>query len=370
MYIYKRGKTWTYVVEGPKDDKARNRITKGGFKTKKECEKEAIALEHELNLTGSAYRDNKILYTDLANEFLTYHKQLVKKTSFKTSQGFIKYSVEYFENYLIKDIKVIDCQKFINSLIAKNLDAMSIKLIFNKVKQIFVYGNDIVEVINYKPNFNKVILPKITSKVRDDILTDSEINNILEKYKGTIYYYIFQVAIMTGMRKGELLALTWDKIDFKNNLIHVDKTLTIFNELTPPKNLSSIRTIPISSSLKEILVELKNFTKVKLNFSLEGNKIILSEKEDLDFLFRNSKGAYVNIYYATYIITKEPFHMHQFRHYFATKLINAGIPVAEVSKILGHAQISTTLKMYVGTNKNVNLTDKLDAIFGQQMDNK
>lgn len=370
MNIYKRGKTWTFVVEGPKIGGRRNRITKGGFKTKKACEKEAIALEHELNLTGSAYRDNNILYVDLVNDFLEYHKQVVKKTTFITSKKFIKYSTKYFENYLIKDIKVIDCQKFVNSLIAKNLDAMTIKLIFNKVKQIFAYGNDISEVIYYKPNFNKVILPKVTSKVRDDILTDTEINSILEKYKGTIYYYIFQVAIMTGMRKGEILALTWDKIDLEKNLIYVDKTLTTFNELTSPKNLSSIRTIPINSSLKKILLELKNFTEVKLNFSLEENKIILSEEEDLDFLFRTPSGTYITIFKLTHQITKEFFHMHQFRHYFATKLINAGIPVAEVSRILGHAQIATTLKMYVGTTKNINLTNKLDAIFGQQMDNK
>ena len=87
-------------------------------------------------------------------------------------------------------------------------------------------------------------------------------------------------------------------------------------------------------------------------------------------MFRNPKGSYVNIYYVTSTLAKEPFHMHQFRHYFATKLINSGIPIAEVSKILGHAEISTTLKMYVGTNKNVDLTDKLNEIFGQQMDNK
>ena len=370
MNIYKRGKTWTFVVEGPKIGGRRNRITKGGFKTKKACEKEAIALEHELNLTGSAYRDNNILYIDLVNDFLEYHKQVVKKTTFITSKGFINHSKSFFKNYLIKDIKVIDCQKFINSLIAKNLSPNYIKDIFNRMKQVFNYGNDIIEVINYKPNFNKVILPKIITKVRDDILTDIEINNILEKYKGTIYYYIFQVAIMTGMRKGEILALTWDKIDLEKNLIYVDKTLTSLRELTSPKTSGSIRIIPMSSPLKKILLDLKNFTKRKLNFSLDQNKIVLSEKEDLDFLFRNPKGVYINIYCMTHKIAKEPFHMHQFRHYFATKLINSGVPIAEVSKILGHAEISTTLKMYVGTTKNVNLTDKLNEIFGQQMDNK
>ncbi len=370
MNVYKRGKTWTYVIEGPIINGKRNRITKGGFKTKKEAQQEGIFVENELNINGSSYKDNKILYTDLVRDFLNYHKQLVKKTTFKNSQLLLKRSTDYFKNYLVKDIKVIDCQKFVNSLIDRDLNSMYIKLIFNKVKQVFTFGNDIAEVINYRPNFNKVILSKITTKVRDDILTEDEINSILEKYKGTIYYYIFQVAILTGMRKGEILALTWDKIDFKNNLIYVDRTITVYKELTTPKNLSSIRIVPMSSYLKSILLELKDFIKTKLNFSLDKNKIVLSHTEDLDFIFRNPEGSYITISKLALEIKNESFHMHQFRHYFATKLINAGIPVAEVSKILGHAQISTTLKMYVGTNKNINLTNKLDFIFGQQIDNK
>lgn len=64
--IYKRGKTWTYIVEGPYINNKRNRITKGGYKTKKECEKDAIALEHELNISEHYYKDNKF-YT------LIYH---------------------------------------------------------------------------------------------------------------------------------------------------------------------------------------------------------------------------------------------------------------------------------------------------------
>lgn len=268
-------------------------------------------------------------------------------------------------------MKVIDFQKFVNYLALKNFDPMYIKLIFNKVKQVFNYGNDISEIINYKPNFNKVILPKVTSKIRDDILTEKQIQNILQKYKNTIHYYIFQVAIQTGMRSGEILALTWDKIDFKNNIIYVDRTLTPFNNLTSPKNSSSIRQIPMNFNLSLILLELKNLNLKKLYFSLDkSNKIILSNKNDLDFIFRNKKGGYINSNDILRLTNDEFFHMHQFRHYFATKLINSGIPVAEVSKILGHAQISTTLKMYVGTNKNMDISNKLDEIFGQQNDNK
>lgn len=302
--------------------------------------------------------------------FLEYHKNNVRETTFQSSIYQLSTSMDFFKDYLIKDIKVLDLQNFVNSL---DLKPSTLKLVFNKVKQVFNFGNDIAEVINYRPNFNKVILPKTISKVRNDILTEDEINSILDDYKGTIYYYIFKFALLTGMRKGEILALTWDKIDFDKNIIIVNKNLNGFKKLTLPKNNSSIRKIPMSNLLKDLLLELKKFIKVKINYSLDGEDIIISNNNELDFLFRSEYGAFItttdidNLFKRRY---KSKYHFHQFRHYFATKLINSGIPIAEISKILGHAQISTTLKMYVGTNKSENLANKLDAIFGQQIDNK
>lgn len=302
--------------------------------------------------------------------FLEYHKNNVRETTFQSSKYQLSTSMDFFKDYLIKDIKVLDLQNFVNSL---DLKASTLKLVFSKVKQVFNFGNDIAEVINYKPKFNKVILPKTTSKVRNDILTEDEINSILDDYKGTIYYYIFKFALLTGMRKGEILALTWDKIDFDKNVIIVNKNLNGFKKLTLPKNNSSIRKIPMSNLLKDLLLQLKKFITVKINYSFDGEDIIISNNNELDFLFRNEYGGFItttnvdNLFKRRY---KSKYHFHQFRHYFATKLINSGIPIAEISKILGHAQISTTLKMYVGTNKSENLTNKLDAIFGQQMDNK
>lgn len=302
--------------------------------------------------------------------FLEYHKNNVRETTFFSSTYQVSYSIEFFKDYLIKDIKVLDLQNFINSL---DLKPSTIKLVFNKVKQVFNFGNDVAEIINYRPNFNKVILPTVNSKVRTDILTEDDIKIFLKDYNNTIYYYIFQTAINTGMRRGEILALTWDKIDFEKNVIIVNKNLTRFNKITLPKNNSSIREVQMNNNLKKILLELKNFTKNKINYSLYGKEIIISNNNDFDFLFRNEYGEFITTSNVNSIFGnryRNKYHFHQFRHYFATKLINAGIPVAEVAKILGHAQVSTTLKMYVGTNKSENLTNKLNEIFGQQMDNK
>lgn len=304
---------------------------------------------------------------------MIYYKNTVRETTYNNGVYQIKKINNFFKDYLVKDIKVLDIQKFLNSLTKEGLQPITIKLIFNKLTRVFDYGIDIAEIINYRPNFNKIKLPTINSYIRSDILNEKDIEIILNKLEGSIYWYIVQVAMLTGMRKGEILALTWDKIDFKNNIIIVNKSLTYLNTLTLPKNYSSIRKIPMSNKLKNILLDLKSFTLKKSNFSLDGEKIIISNNPGLDFIFRDENGDFITSTYFNYFFNKNfksKYHFHQFRHYFATTLITSGIPIQQVSKFLGHAQISTTLKMYVGTNKNINMINKLDEIFGQQNDNK
>ncbi|MDD7319289.1 MAG: site-specific integrase [Prevotellaceae bacterium] len=371
MNIYKRGKTWTYVIEGPYVGGKRNRITKGGFKTKKEAQKEATAKEHELNVTGKLFKDTNLLFKEVVEQFLEYYKNTVRNTTFYNVNSMVNKINNYFGDYKIKDITVLDIQNFVNELEKENLKPGYIKEIIAKLKLIYNFTKDIAELIYMTPNFKKVKLPKNKVKVRNDILTEDEIQQALEVADGTIYYYLIQLAIITGARRGELLALTWDNIDLKNQVIHIRNNLTPFNKLTPPKNYASIRDLNFGKKTLDILLELKFFTKKKHSYTLdENNNIELSYEPDLDFIFRNPDGGFLttdNVHY--YFYRYQTCHMHQFRHYNATQLINNGIPIAEVSRRLGHSQIKTTLNIYVGQNQKISKDNinKIESIFDNKL---
>lgn len=118
-----------------------------------------------------------------------------------------------------------------------------------------------------------VQLPKIKEKQKDKkdlkIITIEEFNKIIERFpEGSSFYIPCQIAFHTGMRAGEVCALTWDCVDLKNKTIRVEKTLIGKGkgiwELASPKTESSYRTIAIGDTLVNILKNIRNL-KQKTN---------------------------------------------------------------------------------------------------------
>lgn len=189
----------------------------------------------------------------------------------------------------------------------------------------------------YKPSISKKELKILTP---DDQLYFEKIL-IAEKSKvslGTI------IALHTGMRIGEVCALMWDDIDLENNIIHVRHTIARVKSMDgdnktkliidTPKTISSKRDIPISSSLKPILMAAINNKKsmfvVSDNDSFVGTRTF--EYRYKQMLKRN------NI---------REFNFHTIRHTFATRCVEVGVDIKTLSEILGHSNVSTTLNTYV-----------------------
>lgn len=152
------------------------------------------------------------------------------------------------------------------------------------------------------------------------------------------------IALYTGMRIGEVCALTWDDIDLENDIIHVRHTIARVNSndgihrtkliIDTPKTISSRRDIPISSSLKSVLtVAIKNKKSIYVvsdNKSFVGTRTF--EYRYKQMLKRNNICG---------------FNFHSIRHTFATRCVEVGIDVKTLSEILGHSNVSTTLNTYV-----------------------
>lgn len=154
-------------------------------------------------------------------------------------------------------------------------------------------------------------------------------------------YIFFFIAFFTGMRKGEINALTWN--DIINNEIHVTKSVAQKSKgedrITPPKNKSSIRNIGIPEPLKIVLDEHYNRCKTMQGFN--DDYYVCGGIRPL----RDTVIEEANLKYASRAEIKH-IRIHDFRHSHASYLANNGINIMEIARRLGHSDIKTTLQTY------------------------
>lgn len=157
------------------------------------------------------------------------------------------------------------------------------------------------------------------------------------------------ISLHTGLRIGEVCALTWDDLDFSEMVIHVRSTVARVrsdNEnsntmliIDTPKTKASLRDIPMSSMLFSILKDIKEKS---------NSKYVISEKES--FLSpRTYEYRYHKLLDDCGIGS---INYHALRHTFATRCIEVGVDIKSLSEILGHSNVSITLNTYVHPSMN------------------
>lgn len=198
-------------------------------------------------------------------------------------------------------------------------------------------------------------------EIKAKSLSREEQNIFFDYCRNTFYDNLFNVAVNTGLRPGELFALTQDDIDLENGFIDVSKTLVYQKYLTdkrkefhiePPKTKQSYRKVPINSVCREYIegqIELKRVVSEK------------RPKQKNDYLFVTKFNTPLNSQiYADAIravirqinLTRpfdeqfKEFSGHTFRHTFATRCFEAGIDAKVVQSYLGHASLKMTMDLY------------------------
>ena len=150
-------------------------------------------------------------------------------------------------------------------------------------------------------------------------------------------YALVMTMSRTGARIGEVFGLHWKDIDFQRNVVAISRNLPSSGNGDPsePKTRNSIRSLPLNSELRSVLVQLKNRPH-------RGPWIFSdSEGNPLDYsVFLNKWHA---IQKAAKVEVRNP---HQTRHFFATELLSRGENLIEVSRMLGHASIAITVDVY------------------------
>lgn len=284
-------------------------------------------------------------------------------------------------NINIKDINQTAIQKYYNSLIKKGVSASTVKQI-NKIiapSIRYAYNNNLI----IKDFTRAIILPtekeetKLNNKNKIYPFTLEEQQQFIKAIKNHKLELLFITALTTGMRQGELFALTWNDIDFNNNTISISKTAKYIAPVSAegrgkgsiliqtPKTENSIRTISIPVFLRDKLkqhrtIQLQN--KIKLANLYENNNLV----------FCNTFGKYLDgsrvrkefkkILVDNQLSIRK---FHDLRHTFATRLFELGENPKTVQILLGHSNISTTLDTYTHVLNNVkeNVSNKLNDLY-------
>jgi integrase len=184
-------------------------------------------------------------------------------------------------------------------------------------------------------------------------LSLEQVHVLLNAVQGTLISPLIHLAIKTGMRQGELLALQWEDIDWKERQIHVRRNLQrirenekILLQFSTPKSQAGDRIINVGEGTLQVLREQRNL--------VQSLRLFAGELwQEYNLVFPSQVGTpqhnsnLLKRYQAALKAAGLPvISFHALRHIAASLMLNHGVPVLVVSYILGHSQPSTTMNMY------------------------
>lgn len=349
-------------------------------KTKKEV-KEKMETYKLLNPINKAAINEYTVATWFNYWLWNIKKRDIKPKTFERYECIYRNYIKGSEiaNIPLYKFKLNNLQAYYNRLSDNGKSPSIIKTINEKLKSSMIDAekNGYIE----KNYCQLVNLPKEKMKEKKiEVFSVDQQNDFLEIIKGHEFEILFLLAIGTGLRRGELLALRWSDIDFENKTINVDSNIQqayIFEDEETkrlekieqePKTINSFRTVPIPSKVLDKLQEHKQ--------KQEQYKLAFQERYiDNDFVICDKYGKALDVKRPTrmfYSIQKkmgipedEKIKFHGLRKTYATRLFEKEVPPKTVQMLLGHSEISITLDIYtqVMENKKIEAIEKIDDIF-------
>jgi integrase len=304
--------------------------------------------ERELNQKILAYTEAQQKGRTFGEVADKWWSEAIENLAYQTVRGYTssyERAVAEFGEQNIDSIQPKDIQLMFKRMALQDYAQKTIANQRIVLNQVFNYA--IVEgELQYNP-CTSVKIPKGCKKTVREAATTSDEEKILRSE----HEWLFPLfALLTGLRKGEILALQWEDINFEENTITVNKSIEYKGNIPcvkPPKTESGTRIVPLLQMLSN---RLKKGGRGYV-FSEDGGKSPYRKKR-YDLLWRDySKEVGITCT------------AHQLRHSYATVAVEEDVNPKDLQNALGHADISTTMNIYAMARKKSveKVAEKLNA---------
>lgn len=356
QYETKKGKFWELRAYLGKNEIGNEvRITRRGFKTKKEAQLELSRVQLEFENDGMKKKE-KMTFQELYDLWLQQYRLTVKPSSVATARRYCELHVlPAFGKLELNKISISYCQKMVNQWHGKYKQYAYLK---KEVQKIMKYGVAI-EVMASNP-MQKIAMPR-KKEVQQPIkfYTKPELQQFfkhLQEMQSDKLYTFFRLLAFTGMRKSEAFALQWKDLNFFNKTLLIGKTIAMDEHgkviVQEPKTMNSNRTIKldditISQLLKWQAIQKETYLKLGHNTASENQFIFTNRRNEL--YYPQVANDWMNWIYEK--AEKKELEMtkitpHGFRFTHCSLLFESGASIKEVQSRLGHKDVQTTMNIY------------------------
>lgn len=355
-------------------------------KTQKEVKEKLEQLRMECR-QGRVIETSDMPLEEWLHIWITNYKPNLKITTRESYECYIETHIKGSElgKIPLNKLKTTDLQTFYNAKLNGTYKNQKQKLSSTTVRYInIIIKSGLKQAVNNRminENVcNAVVLPK-KNKVEIVPLTREEVIRFLDVAKEDRLYTLYLLEMMTGLRRGEILGLKWEDVNFEKGRINVVHNLYRINntdenattkyklELLTPKTETSKRSIPINQfMIDELLRHKEKQDTEKLLY--EG------DYKDLGMVFSRPNGDYISprefLRQYQRLLSKaglERKRFHDLRHTVASLLINANESPKVIQQLLGHSTISTTLDIYAHVMGET-MNKSIDTLYNQlELDN-
>lgn len=327
-------------------------------KTQEDLDRKIAQLKLEQGV-GVNISDNT-LFNDYADMWLrVYKKPKVRLSTYQQVEGHLRRNIKpAFAGKKLKDIKPIHIQDFLTSISGYCRVVQNSNL--SIVRQIFSTAEDNGLIYKSPVRSKDKVSGKDTPE--KEPLTDEQACRLLEAVQDTPAYLFCLIALSTGMRRGEIMGLMWEDVDFDAGYINVNHNLVQLKNpnraeiTTELKSESARRRIPMPFRLRCVLELEHRKSDSPYVFGVENGAP--PHRHSFDLLWRHVQTRTADEEHplgstrtshglGRYTVSLDfHSHPHLLRHTYITQLFEAGLDIKQVQYLAGHSSPDVTLRIY------------------------